>query len=171
MSTVVGAENGAIACPMTREPVADAFVIRPRRVLLVDDSKASAALERLLTMLGHHAASVAQGSAAITTFRSFDPDVVIIDLGLPDMDGCDLAQEIRSHGRRRTPLLIAFTGWDRPEDFARTAHAGFHHHLVKPCSIRELDRVITSRAVAHACRRRTDTQPASIAAYTCARRE
>lgn len=136
----------------------DPFCVRPRRVLLVDDSRARLGLETLLNMLGHHTVGVARGATAVELFRSFDPDAVVIDLGLPDMDGCDVARRMKFEARRRLPLMIAFTGWNRPEDFARTSSAGFDHHLVKPCSVNKLETLISTRPIGRACRRRTDPQ-------------
>lgn len=112
------------------------------RVLLVDDNvDALESMEILLQAFGYEVATAVHPDIALTLVDSFDPSVAVVDIGLPGMDGYQLAAEIR---RRRAaaggkPLrLIAFTGYGAAEDQARAAAAGFDAHLVKPVEIDKL---------------------------------
>jgi CheY-like chemotaxis protein len=81
------------------------------------------------------------GSAAVETAASYQPDVILLDIGLPDMNGYDVARQIRSLSRGKDTVLIAVTGWGQPDDRQRAANAGFNHHLTKPveyAALREL---------------------------------
>jgi CheY-like chemotaxis protein len=105
----------------------------PRRILLVDDNvDAARSLERLLRTDGHSVSVAYTGSAAVKTAGSYKPDVVLLDIGLPDMDGYEVAREIRSRSLGKDVVLIAVTGWGQPDDRQRAAKAGFNHHLTKP---------------------------------------
>jgi two-component system, sensor histidine kinase len=130
---------------------------RPRRVLVIeDDQDIVEVMTTMLAMLGHHAIAARCGGTGVARAQEFDPDAVLIDLGLPDMDGCVVAQRIRADAGRRAPMLIAVTAYSLPRDFARTAAAGFSHHVVKPPSMNALEQLISLRSVATQCRRRTD---------------
>jgi two-component system, chemotaxis family, CheB/CheR fusion protein len=106
----------------------------PLRVLVVDDNVDSAeGLAMLLNLSGNHDARIAHdGVSALSIAAEFRPDVVVLDIGLPGMDGYEVARRLR--GRRETArvLLIALTGYGSPEDAQRIQAAGFDHHLVKP---------------------------------------
>jgi two-component system CheB/CheR fusion protein len=113
---------------------------RPRRVLVIeDDDDVADVTATMLTMLGNHAITAANGETGIRSASEFEPDVVIIDLGLPDLDGCEVACRIRKNLDARPPMLIAVTAYSLPRDFARTAAAGFAFHLVKPTSVHVLE--------------------------------
>ena len=104
-----------------------------RRVLVVDDNiDAAECLAMLLQLQGHQVRLVHDGLAALAAVREFIPDAVLLDLGLPDIDGYAVAQRIRGDIDLRQPRLIALTGWGSEEDRRRTLAAGFDHHLVKP---------------------------------------
>lgn len=115
------------------------YVTATRRILLVDDNEdAAEMLSLLLTQLGHTVRIANDGVAALALAPAFDPDVAVLDLGLPIMDGFELASRLSES--RPSPLrLIAVTGYGQAEDRARTAAAGFAHHLVKPVDIAELE--------------------------------
>gem|GEM_PF-2363820 len=109
-----------------------------RRILLVDDNEdAAEMLSLMLTELGHTVRIANDGVAALALAPSFEPDVAVLDIGLPIMDGFELANRLND-GRVRALRLIAVTGYGQPEDRTRTAAAGFAHHLVKPVDIAEL---------------------------------
>lgn len=112
------------------------------RILLVDDNEdAAEMLSILLTQLGHTVRIANDGVAALALAPTFEPDVAVLDLGLPIMDGFELASRLSE--ARPSPLrLIAVTGYGQAEDRARTAAAGFAHHLVKPVDIAELEAVL-----------------------------
>lgn len=108
------------------------------RVLVVDDNVDAAELLRdALAMLGHDAAVALDGGAALAQAASFRPDVVLLDLGLPDMDGFEVARRLREDGA--TARLVALTGYGQLDDRERTRAAGFDLHLVKPVDLAGLE--------------------------------
>ena len=104
------------------------------RILIVDDNLDSAEmLAMLLQMAGHETLTATDGLAGVDAVASFDPDVIVLDIGLPVLDGYEAARRIRQQQRGdRRPILVALTGWGREEDRRRTQEAGFDVHLVKP---------------------------------------
>lgn len=113
-----------------------------RRVLVVDDNADAADVLRLLLELeGHEARAVHAAQAALEAVQSFRPEIVLLDIGLPDMDGYEVAKRIRaSHGQRI--LLVAVSGWGQAEDRRRSEEAGFDEHLTKPITSAQLERVL-----------------------------
>jgi len=106
---------------------------RPRRVLLIDDNAdAAESLAQLLALSGHDARTAGDGVHGIELAQEFHPDVVFCDLGLPGMNGYDVARELRSLPFGRDIVLAALTGFGQPGDREKTAEAGFDAHLVKP---------------------------------------
>src|SRR5690606_26685402 len=104
-----------------------------RRILIVDDNRdAAESLCTLLNALGATASVAYGGQEALDALDAVDPDAVLLDIGMPSMDGYEVAQQIRSTPAHADVLLIALTGWGQDEDRARAARAGFDHHLVKP---------------------------------------
>src|SRR5262249_12296662 len=102
------------------------------RVLVVDDNRdAVESLTLLLKLTGQTVANAHDGRQALTEFAAFDPDVVVLDIGLPVLNGYDVARQIRAISKRRV-MLVALTGWGQEDDRRRTIEAGFDHHLVKP---------------------------------------
>lgn len=107
-----------------------------RRVLVVDDdSDCADSLSDLVSCLGAEPFVVHSGAAALEALRHFRPHVVLLDIGMPVMDGCETARRMRACDEGRDLLLIALTGWGRPEDRARSREAGIDHHMVKPGDI------------------------------------
>jgi two-component system, OmpR family, response regulator len=103
------------------------------RILLVDDSvDASASLAALLELRGHRVALAYDGASALQLVDDSHPDVVLLDISLPDMSGCDVARQIRTKPELGTILLIALTGYGTAADRASTRDAGFDHHFTKP---------------------------------------
>jgi len=104
-----------------------------RRVLVVDDNRDSAAsLAALVELLGHRVETAADGIEALEVAERFRPDAILLDLGLPRLDGYAAARRIRSAPWGADMLLIAQTGWGQQADRALASEAGFDHHLVKP---------------------------------------
>lgn len=117
----------------------------PVRALIVDDNiDAAATLSLLLQLAGHTTATAHNGLQALQTAAEFKPDVVLLDLGLPGMDGYEVARAIRRLPESGNPVLVAVTGWGTPEDRVRTKQAGFNEHLTKPVDISMIEFLLTS---------------------------
>jgi len=115
--------------PTTRER-------RPARVLMVEDNPdAAESLVMILELLGHHVRVVHDGIAALETARANLPDIMLVDIGLPGMNGYEVARAIRRDGALKDVVLVALTGYGRPEDRAQALAAGFDYHLVKPVDL------------------------------------
>jgi signal transduction histidine kinase len=116
-----------------------------RRVMVVDDSVDGAeSMSILLEMLGHDVRVMYDGAAAISTAGEFKPEVVLLDIGLPGIDGYQVARALRAEPATAGALLIALTGYGQESDRQRTRDAGFDHHLVKPASLDDIERVIAA---------------------------
>jgi CheY-like chemotaxis protein len=116
-----------------------------RRVLVVDDNAdAAATLRMMLEVQGHDACAAYTGPAALEALEQFDAEVVLLDLGMPQMDGFEVARRIRATPRGGEILLVALTGWGQPEDRRRTAEAGFDEHLTKPVDAARLAAMLAS---------------------------
>ena len=116
----------------------------PRNILLVEDNDdARDMLREVLAMHGHAVFEAAGGEAALAIAAQTWPDLAIIDIGLPDIDGYEVARRLKSQSPRHI-ALIALTGYGQPEDVQRAQAAGFDLHLVKPVSIDRLDSAIAS---------------------------
>jgi CheY-like chemotaxis protein len=110
-----------------------------RRVLVVDDNRDSAeSLALILSLKGHESRCVHDGREALSIADTYQPDVVILDIGMPGLNGYETARLIRAQSWGRGVTLIAVTGWGRPDDKRRAEEAGFDHHLVKPVELDSL---------------------------------
>jgi signal transduction histidine kinase/ActR/RegA family two-component response regulator len=109
---------------------------QPRRILIVDDNAdAAETMAEMLKMLGHTVVVAYDGPQGLLALESFNADVALLDIGLPVMDGYELARRIRDGRAEQPPRLIAMTGYGQAEDRAHSRSAGFDEHLVKPVSI------------------------------------
>jgi len=107
--------------------------IAARRILIVEDNAdARAMLRHLLEAAGHEVHEASDGRQGLAMALSLRPDVALIDLGLPGLDGYEIARQLRASDDRRNILLVAVTGYGSPEDRERSLLAGFDVHLVKP---------------------------------------
>jgi CheY-like chemotaxis protein len=121
--------------------------ITSRRILVVDDHRDTAeALARVLEVRGHQTLAVHSGQRALDVLESFRPDAVLLDLGLPVMDGLEVARRIRARSDLRDLILVAATGRGDQEDRRRSLLAGFDHHLVKPLRPESIEAVLMSDA-------------------------
>ena len=117
-----------------------------REVLIVEDNAdARDTLKRMLEIDGHRVRVAVDGPAALAALKAAVPDVALIDIGLPQMDGYELARRIRAELNDRRPLLVAVTGYGLPEDRRRAHEAGFDVHLVKPVDFAQLADVLARR--------------------------
>jgi CheY-like chemotaxis protein len=132
-----------------RVPAADE-VDRPsvdtprRRVLIVDDHIDSAELlAALLEVDGHSVQMAHDGRAALSAARAFGPDFVLLDIGLPGLDGYDVIQELRGMPGVAEATIVATTGYGREEDRTRCLAAGFDEHLTKPVDLARIQRILS----------------------------
>jgi signal transduction histidine kinase/CheY-like chemotaxis protein len=115
------------------------------RVLVVDDNlDAAESLAFVLQRSGADAQLASSGTEALALLDDRRPDVAIIDIGMPGMDGCELARRVRAREELRDVVLVALTGWGQEEDRRRSREAGFDHHLVKPVDVDTLRRLLAS---------------------------
>ena len=139
------------------EPAKDILAAAPlRRVLVVDDNHDAAdSLGMLLQFLGAEVMVVHDGHAALAAIKRFHPAVVLLDLGMPGMNGLEVARRMREDPSAGGVTLVALTGWGQREDRRRTTEAGFDYHLVKPADVGTLQSILSTRqlqAPAHATR-------------------
>ncbi|HEY5452687.1 MAG TPA: ATP-binding protein [Polyangia bacterium] len=114
----------------------------PLRVLVVDDNvDAAKTLAKLLELRGHEVSLAHDGPAALAAAAAAPPDLVLLDIGLPGMDGYAVAARLRAAGHAGA-ALVALTGYGREEDVQRSRDAGFDHHLVKPIDFGQLQRIV-----------------------------
>jgi CheY-like chemotaxis protein len=117
-------------------PIEKADVWAPRsalRILIVDDSRDGAdSLAVMLRLLGHESRTAYDGEEAVTRAAEFRPDVVLLDIGLPKLNGYEVCRRIRQQPWGKGIVLFAVTGWGQEEDRRRSREAGFDYHLVKP---------------------------------------
>jgi CheY-like chemotaxis protein len=119
-------------------------------VLVIEDNRdAAEALSTLLELEGHVVELAYDGRQGLARARESHPDVVICDIGLPEMNGLDVARAMRAEPELEPLTLVALTGYAQPEDVARAKDAGFDKHLAKPLEIDALRQVIAA-APAHA---------------------
>ena len=122
------------------EPAAADGTVRSVRVLVADDNRDAAdALRELLSQTGHEVVAVYDGAQALEAARTLQPDLVLLDLGMPPPDGYETARRLRREPWGESVVLAALTGWGRARDRRRTREAGFDHHLVKPASRKQIE--------------------------------
>jgi len=141
------------------EPLSE---VRARlRVLVVDDYQDGArSMCKLLTLLGHDTRMAADGLAGLEAAREFRPHVALLDIGMPKLNGYEMARRLRAESWGRGTMLIAVTGWGQAHDRERTAEAGFDHHLIKPVMPEDLIRLLDSAAGSAITALDLDTSPA-----------
>ena len=138
-----------LATPLSLAPGPQPAARTGRRILVVDDNVDAAGLmAEALEAVGHDTRVAFDGPAALALANSFRPEVALLDLGLPLMDGYELAQELHAAAPDRRPLLIAVTGYGQASDRERTAAAGFQGHVVKPVDFSQLTALL-DRLLSH----------------------
>src|SRR5581483_7095555 len=124
-------QGAAVKLPEAVAPRAAANE-KASRVLIVDDNVDTArGMARLLRLLGHDTRTAHDGSSAIDSARERRPEFVLLDIGLPGMDGYEVATRLRQEESCRDAVIIAVSGYGQDEDRRRSSAAGFDHHLVK----------------------------------------
>ena len=104
-----------------------------RRVLVVDDDPDTTnSFVDVLTLLGHEARGAYDGPNALILVAQFDPEIVLLDIAMPGMDGYELAEHIRDQQVHKPVVIVAVSGWGRKADVDRSLAVGFYDHLVKP---------------------------------------
>jgi signal transduction histidine kinase/DNA-binding response OmpR family regulator len=117
----------------------------PRRILVVDDNRdAGDSLGLLLEVLGAEVRVARDGAEALEAYGAYDPSVVLLDIGMPGMDGYEVARRIRARSPGPRPTIVALTGWGQDSDRREAREAGFDHHLVKPAEIGALKELLRS---------------------------
>ena len=123
----------------------DAVSVTPRRfrILVVDDNHDSAlSLAMMLSIMGHDTRTAHDGESAVETAESFLPEVILLDIGLPKLNGYEVAQRIREHAWGRSMFLIAVTGWGQEEDRQPSSEVGLNVHMVKPVEPAALEKLL-----------------------------
>ncbi len=134
---VRAASGGQAAAPL------EMVALPSRRVLVVDDNEdAAATLGELLASRGADVRVVNSGASALEAAASFHPEAVLLDIGMPDMDGYEVARRLRASPEHARTLLIALTGWGQDQDRRQSRAAGFDHHIVKPPDLPGLIKLI-----------------------------
>jgi signal transduction histidine kinase/CheY-like chemotaxis protein len=139
-----------IEAPTTLPPqpaISEAPAMTPRRILVVDDNQDSAtSLALLLKLTGNETHTAFDGLEAVETAATFRPDVVLLDIGLPKLNGYETARKIREKPWGKNIVLVALTGWGQHEDRQRSKDAGFNDHFIKPVSHAALMKLLAENA-------------------------
>jgi PAS domain S-box-containing protein len=136
---ILPAAQAALAAPGSVERA-----LRPCRVLVVDDNEVLAeSFARLLDCVGCDVRTAGNGATALDVAREFRPEVVLLDMGLPGMDGYEVASRLRSEPALGKTLVVAVTGYGQAEDVRRARTSGCEHHLVKPVRFDVVERLIS----------------------------
>jgi PAS domain S-box-containing protein len=127
------------------------------RVLVVDDNLDSAdSLAMLLRIMGHDSKIAHDGEQALAVAEQYRPDIAILDIGLPKVNGYDLAKQLRQQPWAKDAVLVALTGWGQEQHRRRSAESGFNHHLTKPVEFNVLEDILTAAATC-----RSENSPAA----------
>ena len=115
------------------------------RILIAEDNRDSAdSLKALLEALGYEAHISNDGETAVRLAGKLRPDVIIMDIGLPGINGYEAARQVRALQTGSPPLIVALTGWGKQSDRLQSAEAGIDHHLVKPLDLAALKQILDS---------------------------
>jgi CheY-like chemotaxis protein len=137
------------AAPDDQTNIAEAHRRPPLRILIAEDNTDAAdMLAEVLKLSGDAVQIVSDGAFVSEACIAFGPDVVILDIGLPGLNGYEVAKKIRAQTWGRSLLLIALTGWGQDEDKRRATEAGFDHHLTKPIDQQTLEKFLASAGIA-----------------------
>jgi two-component system CheB/CheR fusion protein len=132
--------RGARGAPMSGAEIEHAAGVRV--VVVEDHPDAAESLVLLLELLGHRVSVFAEGMAAVKEAHANPPDVMLVDIGLPDIDGFEVARRVRQDPSLRHAVLVALTGYGCDDDRREASAAGFDHHLVKPVEPAAIERLV-----------------------------
>ena len=139
----LAAEQAGSKAPRAEDRPRSGFA--PRRILVVDDNRdAAKSMSMLLKVLGSDVRVAFSGPEALQAMAEYQPAIVLLDIGMPGMDGYEVVQRIRAQGQFDDVVLIALTGWGQEDDRRRSQSAGFDHHLTKPADISALEALLVS---------------------------
>src|SRR5258706_5127563 len=114
-----------------------------RRILVADDnSDAASSLGMLLEMMGHEVCIVHDGVEAVAKASTFGPDIILLDLGMPQLNGYEACSRIRAQPSNKGTLIVALTGWTQDDKKQRSQQAGFDLHLIKPVELPALEKLL-----------------------------
>lgn len=114
-----------------------------RRILVVDDNRdAAKTMAMLLKITGNEIRIAYDGLEALETANQFQPDIILLDIGLPKLNGYEVASKIRDESWGKNMIIVALTGWGQPDDRGRSAEIGFNAHMVKPVDYDELVKLL-----------------------------
>lgn len=126
-------------------PVTPAAAPRRVKILVVDDNHDSAlSMAMMLQIMGHDTRTAHDGESAVSTAETFLPEVVLLDIGLPKLNGYEVAQRIREKDWGHSIFLIAVTGWGQDEDHQRSSEVGLNLHMVKPVEPAALEKLLAA---------------------------
>ena len=135
-----------LAVSVAQAPAAEIGEGAGQRLLIVDDNRDTATgLGRLLDRRGYEVCLAHNGSEALEIARKLAPAIILLDIGLPGMDGYEVARRLRSEGSNTKALIVGISGYGQEEDRARSRAAGFDHHLVKPVDFQELRDILSAK--------------------------
>jgi signal transduction histidine kinase/CheY-like chemotaxis protein len=138
--------------PLAEKPVPDAAPAKreagspaSKRILVVDDNRdAASSLAMMLECIGHEARAAYDGHEALAAAEAFNPEVVLLDIGMPNISGFEVCRRLRAQPYGRMMTIVALTGWGQDSDKRKTHEAGFDHHLVKPADAEALRKLLSS---------------------------
>lgn len=135
--------------PPERGPAQDDSPVHVRRVLIVDDNEAFLeSVSLIVEKLGHEVRTASDGREAVRVAPDFEPEVVLMDLGMPGMNGFEAARLLKEQPWSDQMTLVALTGWGQAKDKDRTREAGFDHHMVKPARVEQLRELLNGTPAA-----------------------
>jgi CheY-like chemotaxis protein len=139
------ARDSATAAADGRKPAALAGS-KVHRILVADDNEdAAVSLALILSMLGHETRTARNGIEALEIAEQFHPGVVLLDIGMPQLNGYETARRLRQAPHGDDLLLVALTGWGQESDRERSADAGFDFHLTKPVDVAQIQQLLADR--------------------------
>ncbi|QJW84413.1 response regulator [Ramlibacter terrae] len=134
-------EEGAPATPQAAKAVGS------MRIPVADDNQdAAETLSMLLQVMGHEVRCVHDGEAAVDMLREFDAELVLLDIGMPKLNGYETCRAMRAASDGAARTIVAVTGWGQPKDLQLSSDAGFDRHIVKPIGLDAINELIAGRA-------------------------